>query len=107
MPYVAIEVPFMITHKLPGLFIFCPVVAVWVMVISAVAFAYPSWGKSGITMLPGDIKRFPRVNYPFLNFMCEAERTGYLTFLPVLYGLNVLNELLTFAPTYLYAGEGW
>merc|ERR1740129_2641732 len=54
-----------------------------------------------------ELNVFHRLNLAESKVWEEAGRTGYLAFLPLLFGLSIANEFLTFAPIYFYSGEGW
>ena len=101
LPYIVIDIPFAITHKVPAMFIFLPFLIALFLVISVIQWiVYPKMGKLLSTLIrdgPGAA----------LEHFLEIDQSGFLAILPTLFGLNIANEFLTFAPVYLYQGEGW
>uniref|UniRef100_A0A7S4Q3Q5 Uncharacterized protein n=1 Tax=Alexandrium monilatum TaxID=311494 RepID=A0A7S4Q3Q5_9DINO len=104
LPYVIVEIPFIVTHKVPAVILFLPVLAMWAC-ITAAAFRFTSpvtaqaW--SAFDIVDDSLGRL------LLTFVEQATRLGFINLLPVLFGLSVANEFLTFAPMYLYGGEGY
>ena len=42
-----------------------------------------------------------------LRMFQDAERSGFVVFLPILLGMSVGNLIPTYAPVYLHGGLGW
>lgn len=101
VPYIVIDLPFAITHKVPAMILFFPFLIVFFLVIAVIQLiAYPKLLKL-LTAVAA------KKTDDILEHSLELDQSGYLALLPTLFGLNIANEFLTFAPVYFYQGEGW
>mmetsp|Transcript_4840 Transcript_4840/g.9338 ORF Transcript_4840/g.9338 Transcript_4840/m.9338 type:complete len:315 (+) Transcript_4840:493-1437(+) len=125
--YIIIDFPFLLTHKIPAGLTFLPVLIILAaFILSSFRFTWPAgwdafvwWVRNGRKnklfenmrkSLVGAMYDSSRVesNVPyFVQLWEQAERTGFLVLFPILFGMAILNLIMTYGSVYLYHGLGY
>jgi len=126
--YIIIDLPFLLSHKIPAGLAFSPVLlTLAAFILASFRFTWPAgwdafvwWAKEGETSLlfrnmwrsvfgeAHDSIYFSVSPKPgFVQLWEQAERTGFLVVFPILFGMAILNLIMTYGSVYLYHGLGY
>jgi len=135
--YIIIDLPFLLSHKIPAGLAFSPVLlTLAAFILASFRFTWPAgwdasvwWAKEGETSLlfrnmwrsvfgeahdsigNGESPKSHdsnEISVPgFVQLWEQAERTGFLVVFPILFGMAILNLIMTYGSVYLYHGLGY